>query len=209
MKYMTEAEIHPWHKKFIDWIESIRNEVRSKGITFECQLVGSAKRHLVIPHHNKGFDLDFQIIIHKNKINKDEEQLKQLFMGLLNPLVTAEGFEDCEDSTSSITIKMIDKYQSKIKVGYDVVILKTHKTGDTEHTSILRHYRKEKPERWAFEQLPDMTDASKQFAKIRGADMWQDLRKRYYDKKTKNKDDKKSFQLLHEAVNETLEEFGV
>lgn len=106
---MTEAEIQPWHKKFIDWIERIRKEVRSNRITFDCRLVGSAKRHLVIPHHNKGFDLDFQIIIHKNKNRKDEEQLKQLFMGLLNPLVIAEGFEHCKDSTSSITIKMIDK----------------------------------------------------------------------------------------------------
>lgn len=209
MKYMTKAEIHPWHKKFIDWIESIRKEVRSKGITFECQLVGSARRHLVIPHHNKGFDLDFQIIIHKNKINKDEEQLKQLFMGLLNPLVTAEGFEHCEDSTSSITTKMIDKNRANIKVGYDVVIIKNKTVNNVVQTEILRHYKDEIPKRWAFEQLPDMTDASKQFAKIRGADMWQDLRERYYDKKTKNKDDKKSFQLLHEAVNETLEEFGV
>lgn len=209
MKYMTEAEIHPWYTKFIDWIESIRKEVRSKGITFDCRLVGSARRHLVIPHHNKGFDLDFQIIIHKNKNNKDEEQLKQLFMGLINPLVTAEGFEDCEDSTSSITTKMIDKNRANIKVGYDVVIIRNKTVNNVVQTEILRHYRKEKPERWAFEQLPDMTDASKQFAKIRGIDMWQDLRKRYYDKKTKNTDDKRSFQLLHEAVNETLKKFGV
>lgn len=209
MKYKTKAEIQPWHKKFIDWIAIIRKEVRSKGITFDCRLVGSAKRHLVIPHHNKGFDLDFQIMIHKNKSDKDEEQWKQLFMGLLNPLVTAEGFKHCENSTSSITIKMTDKNQSKIKVGYDVVIIRNKTVNNVVQTEILRHYGKENPERWAFEQLPDMTDASKQFAKIRGIDMWQDLRKRYYDKKTKNTDDKKSFQLLHEAVNETLEEFGV
>lgn len=209
MEYMTEAEIHPWYKKFIDWIESIRKEVRSNGITFDCRLVGSAKRHLVIPHHNKGFDLDFQIFLHKTNNKLDEKKLKLLFIKLLDPLVTAEGFEYCEDSTSSITIKMIDKNRAKIKVGYDVVIIRNKTVNDVVQTEILRHYRKEKPETWAFEQLPDMTDASKQFAKIRGADMWQDLRKRYYDKKTKNKDDKKSFQLLHEAVNETLEEFGV
>lgn len=206
---MTKAEIHPWHKKFIDWIERIRKEIRSNGITFDCRLVGSAKRHLVIPHHNKGFDLDFQIIIHKNKNRKDEEQLKQLFMGLLNPLVIAEGFEHCKDSTSSITIKMIDKNQSKIKVGYDVVIIRNKTVNNVVQTEILRHYKEERSERWAFEQLPDITDTSKQFAKIRSLDMWRDLRERYYDKKMKNTEDKKSFQLLHEAVNETLKEFGI
>lgn len=209
MEYMTKAEIHPWHKKFIDWIERIRKEIRSNGITFDCRLLGSAKRHLVIPHHNKGFDLDFQIIIHKNKNRKDEEQLKQLFMGLLNPLVIAEGFEHCKDSTSSITIKMIDKNQSKIKVGYDVVIIRNKTVNNVVQTEILRHYKEERSERWAFEQLPDITDTSKQFAKIRSLDMWRDLRERYYDKKMKNTEDKKSFQLLHEAVNETLKEFGV
>lgn len=209
MEYMTKAEIQPWHKKFIDWIERIRKDIRLKGITFDCRLVGSAKRHLVIPHHNKGFDLDFQIIIHKNKQELREKQLKQLFMGLLNPLVTAEGFEHCKDSTSSIKIKMIDKNKSKIKIGYDVVIIRNKTINNVLQTEILRHYRKEKPERWAFEQLPDITDAGKQFWKISGTDMWQDLRERYYDKKTKNTDGKKSFQLLHEAVNETLKEFGV
>lgn len=209
MEYMTKAEIQPWHKKFLCWIESIRDEVRSNGVTFDCRLVGSAKRHLVIPHHNKGFDLDFQILTHKNKQGLKEKQMKQLFMDLLNPLVTAEGFEHCKDSTSSITIKMVDDDQSKLKVGYDVVILKTHKIADTEQTEILRHYKDEIPERWAFEQLPDMTNANKQFRKIKGAQMWQDLRKRYCAKKTKSTDNKKSFQLLHEAVGETLQKFGV
>lgn len=84
---------------------------------------------------------------------------------------------------------------------YDVVIIRNKTVNNAVQTEILRHYKDEIPKRWAFEQLPDMTDASKQFAKIRGAGMWQDLRKRYYDKK--------SFQLLHEAVDETLKEFGV
>ncbi len=206
---MTKAKIQPWHKKFLCWIESIRDKVRSNGITFDCQLVGSAKRHLVIPHHNKGFDLDFQIILHKNKNKLDEKELKSLFINLLNPLVTAKGFEHCKDSTSAITIKMVDEEKAKIKVGYDIVILKIHKTGETEQTKVLRHHKKPQHESWSFELLPDMTDAGKQFGKIKGEEMWQDLRERYYKKKTENTDDKKSFQLLHEAVNETLQKFGV
>ena len=42
--------------------------------------------------------------------------------------------------------------------------------------------------------------------------MWDDLRNRYYDKKIQkdngtNYFDSKSFQILHEAVKETLQEF--
>lgn len=209
MGYMTKNEIQKWHKKFLDWIEHIRTEIRGNGITFDCRLVGSAKRHLVIHHHNKGFDLDFQIILHKNKKALSEEKIKGLFMNLLNHLVVEEGFEYCKDSTSAITIKMIDTEKSKIITGYDVVLLKRKTVDGVENTEILRHYKDTKPEVWTFERLPDMTNAGEQFRKIQGPEMWQDLRQRYYNKKIKDTSGKKSFQLLHEAVNETLKQFGV
>lgn len=72
----------------------------------------------------------------------------------------------------------------------------------TENTEILRHYKGKTPQIWKFEQLPDMINVSEQFRKIKGPKMWQDLRERFYDKKINDKSDKKSFQLLHEAVNE-------
>lgn len=209
MEYMTKDEIQKWHKKFLGWIEHIRDEIRENGLTFDCRLVGSAKRHLVICHHNKGFDLDFQIILYKNKKALSEEKTKGLFIDLLNPLVAAEGFEHCKDSTSAITIKMVDAEKSKIITGYDVVLLKRKTVDGVENTEILRHYKDRKPEIWTFERLPDMTNASEKFCKIKGPDMWQDLRERYYNKKIKDTSDKKSFQLLHEAVNETIKQFGV
>lgn len=209
MEYMTKNEIQKWHKKFLGWIEHIRDKIRENGLTFDCRLVGSAKRHLVIRHHNKGFDLDFQIILHKSKKAFSEEKIKGLFMNLLNPLVVEEGFEYCKDSTSAITIKMVDAEKSKIITGYDVVLLKRKTVDGVENTEILRHNKKPKTESWKFEQLPDMTNASEQFRKIQGPEMWQDLRQRYYNKKIKDTSGKKSFQLLHEAVNETLKQFGV
>lgn len=202
MEYMTKAEIQKWHKKFLDWIENIRKTLRENGVSFECRLVGSAKRHLVIRHHNKGFDLDFQIILHKNKLS--EKDVKRLFMRLLDPLVVKEGFEHCKDSTSAITIKMVDGEDAKIIVGYDVVIIKNKINNGIECTEILRHHKNPKTESWKFEQLSDMKNASEQFRKIKGHDMWKDLRELYYDKKTKDKSGKKSFQLLHEAVNEII-----
>ena len=174
---MTKAEIQKWHKKFLDWIENIRKTLRENGVSFECHLVGSAKRHLVIRHHNKGFDLDFQIILHKNKLS--EKDVKGLFMALLDPLVVKEGFEYCKDSTSAITIKKVDVEKAKIIVGYDVVIIKNKINNGIECTEILRHHKNPKSESWKFEQLSDMKNASEQFRKIKGHDMWKDLRELY------------------------------
>jgi len=204
MEYVTKAELKPWHKLFIGWIDKIREDVRKKGVTFECVLVGSAKRHLVIKHHNKGFDLDFQIIIRKNKKKIDCKELKEMLIDLFNDVID-DDFNYCEDSTSSIEIKMVDQNNSAIKVSYDVVIIRKIKANEKEETEILRHHKD--TDTWKFELLKDMTNASKQFKKINGNQMWQNLRERYYSKKTKNKDGKKSFQLLHEAVNETLDKF--
>lgn len=208
MEYMTKTEIQKWHKKFLGWIKNIRNKVRENGISFDCNLVGSAKRNLVIRHHNKGFDLDFQIILRKNKNNLSEKCIKELFMNLLNPLLVKEGFEHCKDSTSAITIKMVDCEKSKIITGYDVVILKRKIKNNVEFTEILRHHKNSKSDSWKFELLPDMTNASEQFRKIKGQNMWHDLRELYYDKKINDRSGKKSFQLLHETVNEIVSKYA-
>ena len=191
MGYVTKAEINIWHNKFLGWIKNLRKEVRKEGITFDCRLVGSAKRHLVIRHHNKGFDLDFQIFINKNKNKIKEKDIKRLFINLLNELVVKEGFNYCNDSTSAITIKMVNEKCSFVVVGYDVVILRKKEIDGVENTEILRHYKEANAEEWKFELLPDMKNASKMFRKIKGEKMWQELRRRYYYKKTKINSDKK------------------
>lgn len=60
---------------------------------------------------------------------------------------------------------------------------------------------------YVFEQLPDMKDHVENFKKIKGPEMWKQLRQIYYDKKINNKEEKKSFQILNESVNEVLQKY--
>jgi hypothetical protein len=62
--------------------------------------------------------------------------------------------------------------------------------------------------------LTDFTSFEDDYSQIEGADMWNDLRERYYKKKMDKINgvryhDKKSFQIFHEAVNETLQKFHI
>ena len=55
-----------------------------------------------------------------------------------------------------------------------------------------------------------MTDFQQRFSMISNSDMWDELRRRYYNKKVKQMNgetDKKSFQLLNETVNEVISLF--
>ena len=202
MEYVSKKEVKPWRAMFHKWMENIRTKVKERGITFTYRLVGSAKRNLVIRHHNKGFDCDYQIFIQRNNNNLSPKDIKLLFKSVMDEVCVADGFETCENSTSSLTIKMVNKSQSKVRVGYDVVILQETDEG----LKILRCQNKgTKKESFVFELLPDMTNMSAKLAKIKGKKQCDKLRERYYNKKTNYNGEKKSFQLLNEAINEVLQ----
>ncbi len=203
-EYVKKAEVKPWRAMFHEWMEIIRSEIKEKGITYEYHLVGSSRRNLVIRHHNKGFDCDYQLMIMHNSKQKEGKDIKESFMHTLDKVVTNDGFKNCKDSTSSIEIEMVDSDNSKIIAKYDIAILVVK----SDQMEILRHY-KTKPEVWTFEILADMTKAHERYKKIVGNQMWRYLRDVYYDKKTANKEEnKKSFQILNEAVVDTLKHFG-
>lgn len=202
MEYVSKKEVKPWRVMFHKWMKNIRQKVKEKGITFTYRLVGSAKRNLVIRHHNRGFDCDYQIFIQRNSKALYPKEIKLLFKSVIDEVCVVDCFEPCENSTSSLTIKMVDKAQSKVRVGYDVVILQETDEG----LKILRCQNKgTKKESFDFELLPDMTNMSTKLAKIKGKNQWNKLRELYYNKKINYNGEKKSFQLLNEAINEILQ----
>ena len=202
MEYVSKKEVKPWRAMFHKWMKNIRPKVKEKGITFTYRLVGSAKRTLVIRHHNQGFDCDYQIFIQRNSKALSPKEIKLLFKSVIDEVCVVDCFEPCENSTSSLTIKMVDKAQSKVRVGYDVVILQETDEG----LKILRCQNKgTKKESFVLELLPDMTNMSAKLAKIKGKNQWNKLRELYYNKKINYNGEKKSFQLLNEAINEVLQ----
>lgn len=204
-KYVSKEEVKPYRHLFHQWMEGIRDFIKENGISFTYMLVGSAKRNLVIRHHNKGFDCDYQIMITRNKKNLCACKIKHLFMDELNKFVTKDGYTTCKNSTSSITIKKIG--ENGISMSFDAVIL----IKENNLLKILRYNKDSLTEdkyKYGFETLPDMKEFSNNLMKIKGQQLWNKLRDLYYQKKmielTENKTGKKSFQILHEAVNEIL-----
>ena len=205
-EYVSKDEVRPYEELFEEVFREIQKELKKKnGLTFSFALVGSAKRNLVVRHHNKGFDCDYQLYLQRNKQELSAEEIKKLLIRKFDEKMPNE-FDYCEDSTSSITIKKKITKQSKIEFSYDIVIMDLY-----EDASYI--LRKNRSGQYVWNQLPDFTSFEDDYRQIEGADMWEDLRQCYYDKKiAKNNGspkykDKKSFQLLHQAVKETLSRF--
>lgn len=205
-EYVSKNEVRPYEELFEEVFREIQKELKKKnGLTFSFALVGSAKRNLVVRHHNKGFDCDYQLYLQRNKQELSAEEIKKLLIKKFDEKMPNE-FDYCEDSTSSITIKKKITKQSKIEFSYDIVIMDLY-----EDASYI--LRKNGSGQYVWNQLPDFTYFEDDYRQIEGADMWEDLRQCYYDKKiAKNNGspkykDKKSFQLLHQAVKETLSRF--
>ena len=205
-EYVSKNEVRPYEELFEEVFREIQKELKKKnGLTFSFALVGSAKRNLVVRHHNKGFDCDYQLYLQRNKQELSAEEIKKLLIKKFDEKMPNE-FDYCEDSTSSITIKKKITKQSKIEFSYDIVIMDLY-----EDASYI--LRKNGSGQYIWNQLPDFTSFEDDYRQIEGSDMWEDLRQCYYDKKiAKNNGspkykDKKSFQLLHQAVKETLSRF--
>ena len=67
-EYVKKSEYAPVRKELEEIIKSVQNEMWEKyGLTFQFQLIGSGKRHLVtrIRGGNNGYDFDYNLIIQR------------------------------------------------------------------------------------------------------------------------------------------------
>ena len=196
IQFVTKSELAPYKELFMNVFHEVQKECRKQyGLTFNFNLVGSAKRNMVIRHHNKGFDLDYQLFLQKNKQDLSEKEIKTILIKLFRKYFPQE-FNRREDSTSAITIKKV--FKDKIEIGYDIVILKS--TGNV--CEIIRR----KGQEYFWNELPDTKNYISNLSKIKGA-LWPTLKnvygqkiiQKHYDKSYQ---DKKSFQILNEAIQE-------
>ena len=198
VQFVTRSELAPYKKLFVDVFHDVQKTCRKEyGLTFNFNLVGSAKRNMVIRHHNKGFDLDYQLFIQKNRKNLSAKQIKNILIKLFKNYFPWD-YKRYEDSTSAITVKKVLK--DKIEIGYDIVILKF--TGNI--CEIIRRQGQE----YFWNELPDTKNYIDNLNKIKGP-LWIKLKNVYGQKILQKHNgqkykDKKSFQILNEAINEVL-----
>ena len=205
-KFVSKDEIKEYASLFAEVFSEIQKKLKkNNGLTFSYRLVGSASRHLVIRHHNKGFDCDYQLFLQKNKSDLSPKEIKDLLINEFNARMPEYGFKPCKNKKKAIEIRKKNDENNTLIFKYDIVIMKI----DSGCHYII--HRSEQ-NTYVWNTVSDYNSWATDYKKIKGAAMWNDLRNRYYEKIIQknngtNYTDRKSFQILHEAVKETLSRF--
>ena len=199
-----------------DWIKKVQKKIKKEEkIHFSYMPIGSGKRNMVIKQCNrKYFDLDFQIMLtrlpkkYSKIISEEAKEINDLFKKYFDDNAP-EGFSKCQDSTQALT-----SLNSKKGFSYDIII--TRKDDDDNYFILYNKKNTNNANNrdyWWAPRSNSIKDKERMNL-IRGPEMWNDLRERYKKKRHDYKDcnlenKKKSYQILNEAVVETLECFDV
>lgn len=206
-EYVPKKEYHPVkheQKTILDRVVSImQSEYDLPGVRY--RLIGSGDRHLVtrIKGSNKGFDLDYNIILppleegwhYKPKVIADQ------FMQAFQKACRGTSYSSPKHRTSVIQLKHVDQAHSKVIYGGDFAIIYYGKD-ESEGYYYLKHwddghytFEKRSQSRnvdWKLEEIFEYNDEQG----------WNWIRKEYLKLKDHNNDpNKRSCVLYLEAVH--------
>lgn len=215
-EYVPKSEYQPLREDVEEIIKRVQVIVRKK-FTFTFHLIGSGKKHLItrVVGGNKGFDLDYNLKLNNPSDDKywEPEFARTTIFDAFQEAIKGTDFTKCEDSTSSICIKCIDKKNSKIVYSADfaVVCFIPSKTS-------MQYVKRDKSipvptYSWQPRKYTSHIDDNLNYLKYECDDYWYDIKNDYWTEikneylkvKNKNKDkNKHSFQLFYEAVNNVV-----
>lgn len=211
--YVNKNELNEPREIFSEWISNVQSEIKKEyGITFSYNPIGSGSRNMVIRRcDNDYFDLDFQIVMQSipddMDWNGDCKEIKDIFRNTFNKY-KPQGFKDCKDRSQSLRTKNLN-----LGFGFDIIIT----CFDNNDNFYILFNKKDtngannEDYEWAIRK--DMNKYRERIKLVEGLEMWNYLRSIYKDKRHKHMHDqepkKHSYQLLNEAVVETLVAFGI
>lgn len=204
-EYVKKSEYAPVKNELEKIIKCVQNEMWEKyGLTFQFQLIGSGKRHLVtrIRGGNTGYDFDYNLIIQRwGNMQYNAETVKQSFIAAFKNALRGMRYSAPKDSTSAITIQVIDKRKSKILRRCDFAIVYYQNCSRNDGYYYLRNNKKQNVYAFVFRSIN--FGIQKKVDDILGEDGgWAYISEEYRKLKDINEgNEKHSYSLYVEAVN--------
>lgn len=204
-EYVKKSEYAPVRKELEQIINRVQVYMRKNyGLTFQFRLIGSGQRHLItrIKGGNKGYDFDYNLILsppgdgyrYIAKVIKDE------FMTALKTALQGTKYSFPQDSTSSITVKVVDKGKKKIEHSCDFAIIYYGNNDGIDGYYYLRNNKPQQSYQFVF-RTPN-SDIDEKVQEIIEDGGWSSIKEEYLLLKDINEGNRKpSFSLYAEAVN--------
>ena len=204
-EYVPKSEYQHLRNYVENTIKKVQNEFRINNIlTFQFNLIGSAKRKLItrVKNGNQGFDLDYNIVIQKvfDKDYENAKLLKQTFMNLFDKYFD-NSYDYSEDSTSVITIKKLNAQRNKIICSVDFAIISYYNDeGGEEKQEYIRFDKNTNSYFWALRKVA--TNHRYVENLIKENNLWEDVRNLYLE--NKNKEPNKKSRIVYYQTLETI-----
>lgn len=209
-QYVTRRQLSPVKADLIRIINAVQEQVR-KDFTFQFYFVGSVKRGMVTydAGTNVGFDFDVNIQINDDEYRFSAKEIKTKIRLTLNKVAYCYGYDDAEDSTRVITIKVKDRKNSKILHSCDFAIVNNYIDDYGYEGQEYIHFNKRQGT-YAWKEQPYGYYLLDEKAKwIKDCGYWQKVLDLYLYKKNHNNDPyKHSRSIYAETIHEICQRYG-
>lgn len=209
-QYVSRKQLLPVKKDLISIINSVQNLVR-KYFTFQFYFVGSVKRNMVTfdPKSNKGFDFDVDIQVNDDECKFSAKEIKTKIRLALNKVVRRYGYDNAEDSTRVLKIKVKDRKNSRILHSCDFAIVNDYVDDDGSERQEYIHFNKKHKTYFWQEQSQGFYLLDEKAEWIKDNKLWQDVRDLYLYKKNHNNDKHKHSRSIYaETIHEICQKYG-
>lgn len=200
-RFANQSEVKELEAWCMEILHAVQDEVRDY-FTFDIRLIGSGDKRLVTQNSNECFDLDYNIILQKDKkgLLDNPKQIKDIFVARFNKVLKqyVSGYTHACDSTSVITVKIIRN--NKIEFSFDVAIIVE---GDDGYFYRLTHDKR--TDRYIWNQVKQSENYLERFKAVKEKGYWMKFKECYLKNKNRHLSDSdgvKSFSIFLETLNE-------
>lgn len=200
-RFANPSEVKELTAWCMEILYAVQDEVRDY-FTFDIRLIGSGDKKLVTQNSDESFDLDYNIILQKDKkgLLDNPKQIKEIFVKRFKAVLeeNVSGYNYVSDSTSVITAKLIRN--NKIEFSFDVAIIVE---GDDGY--FYRLINDKNTGRYIWNQVKQSANYFERFKAVKENGYWSAFKQRYLELKNihlKKQDRIKSFSIFLETLNE-------
>lgn len=200
-RFANQSEVKELETWCMEILHTVQDEVREY-FTFDIRLIGSGDKRLVTQNSDECFDLDYNIILQKDKkgLLDNPKQIKDIFVARFNKILKqyVSGYTHVSDSTSVVTVKIIRN--NRLEFSFDVAIIVE---GDDGY--FYRLINDKNTGRYIWNQVANSKNYFAKFKAIKENGYWMEFKKRYLINKNRHlsyQDGVKSFSIFLETLNE-------
>jgi len=200
IEYVPKKEVKEYKREMYDYLCQASKNLKEKEKTgFNVGIVGSAKRNLVLRRGEEIYDVDFQLILHRN--NQGPEYREDIYEELREIIP-----EHWSLSQSTSTIFCTEQNNKE----FDIALIKKMNNDNFQISKLDK--KNEDGDKYIWNIMRDTKDIYKKRNEIKGIEEWEYLRDEYKQLREnewdKNRDEKKpSYSLFSEAINNTYNHF--